>query len=185
RFQVSRSRSRTGSASTGIELRSGFASVHEVECPDAAVGEPPPVDDPGSRRQDEGEEFSGAWCFHGSPDDLYRRRLSPGFGGFHAAGSLSRPAKRTLPWQFGLRLRRKSETQTPPEEVFGNQMGTPVPVEDAADLPAGYEAVKELLDDRNSNAPQRFIYGTSIEALIRNRLNKLWLLNYSHPDTTM
>jgi len=60
-----------------------------------------------------------------------------------------------------------------------------LPVEDAADLPAGYEAVKELLDDRNSNAPQRFIFGTSIEALIRNRLNKLWLLNYSHPDTTM
>ena len=34
-------------------------------------------------------------------------------------------------------------------------------------------------------AAQRFLYGTSIEALIRNRVSKLWLLNYSHPDTTM
>src|SRR4029078_11733806 len=31
----------------------------------------------------------------------------------------------------------------------------------------------------------RFLYGTSIQALIRNQTTKLWLLNYSHPDTTM
>jgi len=60
-----------------------------------------------------------------------------------------------------------------------------LPVEDTADLPAGYEAAKQLLDDSNAGTQQRFLYGTSIEALIRNRVNKLWLLNYSHPDTTI
>ena len=54
-----------------------------------------------------------------------------------------------------------------------------------ADLPAGYEAAKQLIDDPNGDGQQRFIYGTSIEALIQNRISKLWLLNYSHPDTAM
>src|SRR5205823_4866003 len=57
--------------------------------------------------------------------------------------------------------------------------------EDPANLPAGYETAKQLLDDHAVDGAQRFLYGTSIEALIKNRLNKLWLLNYSHPDTTM
>ena len=60
-----------------------------------------------------------------------------------------------------------------------------LPVEDPADLPAGYEAAKHLLDDSTDGSQQRFLYGTSIEALIQNRASKLWLLNYSHPDTTM
>jgi hypothetical protein len=60
-----------------------------------------------------------------------------------------------------------------------------LPVEDPATLPAGYAAAKELLDDHSSEGQQRFIYGTSIESRIRNRPAKLWLLNYSHPDTTM
>jgi hypothetical protein len=60
-----------------------------------------------------------------------------------------------------------------------------LPVEDAADLPAGYEATKQLLDESDGDGQQRFIYGTSIEALIRNQVRKLWLLNYSHPDTAM
>jgi hypothetical protein len=60
-----------------------------------------------------------------------------------------------------------------------------LPVENADDLPAGYEATKQSLEDPGNAAPQRFLYGTSIEALIRNRVSKLWLLNYSHPDTTM
>ena len=59
-----------------------------------------------------------------------------------------------------------------------------LPVENA-DLPAGSEAAKQLLDDSTNAAPQRFLYGTSIEAFIRNRVSKLWLLNYSHPDMTM
>ena len=60
-----------------------------------------------------------------------------------------------------------------------------LPVEDAADLPPGYEAAKQLLDEPTDGGQKRFLYGTSIEALIRNRVSKLWLLNYSHPDTTM
>jgi hypothetical protein len=60
-----------------------------------------------------------------------------------------------------------------------------LPVEDPAVLPAGWEAAKELLDDHADGDQQRFLYGTSIEAVIRNRVSKLWLLNYSHPDTTM
>ena len=60
-----------------------------------------------------------------------------------------------------------------------------LPVENADDLPSGYEATKQSLEDPGNAAPQRFLYGTSIEALIRNRVSKLWLLNYSHPDTTM
>ena len=60
-----------------------------------------------------------------------------------------------------------------------------LPVEDPATLPAGYASAKELLDDHSSEGQQRFLYGTSIEARIRNRPAKLWLLNYSHPDTTI
>jgi hypothetical protein len=60
-----------------------------------------------------------------------------------------------------------------------------LPVEDPAGLPAGYEAAKQLLEEHDADGQQRFLYGTSIEALIRNRVSKLWLLNYSHPDTTM
>jgi hypothetical protein len=60
-----------------------------------------------------------------------------------------------------------------------------LPVEDPASLPAGYESAKQLLDDHPSDDHQRFLYGTSIEALSRNRPGKFWLLNYSHPDTTI
>ena len=42
----------------------------------------------------------------------------------------------------------------------------------------------DLLDDHSADGQQRFLYGTSIEAFIRNRMSKVWLLNYSHPDTT-
>jgi hypothetical protein len=58
-----------------------------------------------------------------------------------------------------------------------------LPVEDPAILPAGYEMAKELLDDHQSE-DRRYVYGTSIEATIQNRLKTVWLLNYSHPDTT-
>jgi len=58
-----------------------------------------------------------------------------------------------------------------------------LPVEDPGSLPAGYAEAKKLLDGAESEG-QRFLFGTSIEAMVRNRLSKLWLLNYSHPDTT-
>src|SRR5262249_801451 len=60
-----------------------------------------------------------------------------------------------------------------------------LPVEDPSGLPADFESAKKLLDDHPSDAHQRFLYGTSIEALIRNQVHKLWLFNYSHPDTTL
>ena len=60
-----------------------------------------------------------------------------------------------------------------------------LPVENPADLPAGYETAKQLLDDGATPDQRRFLYGTSIQASIQNRSTKLWLLNYSHPDTTM
>jgi hypothetical protein len=59
-----------------------------------------------------------------------------------------------------------------------------LPVEDPASLPAGYLSAKQLLDDGATGTP-RFLYGTSIEALIQKRVTKLWLLNYSHPDTSI
>ncbi len=59
-----------------------------------------------------------------------------------------------------------------------------LPVEDPSGLPAGYEAAKELLDPHDPGGSERFLYGTSIEASIRNRIGKLWILNYSQPDTT-
>jgi hypothetical protein len=58
-----------------------------------------------------------------------------------------------------------------------------LPVEDPGSLPADYERAKKLLDD-GTGVEQRFLFGTSIEAMVRNRTSKLWLLNYSHPDTT-
>jgi hypothetical protein len=56
-----------------------------------------------------------------------------------------------------------------------------LPVEDPAALPAGYEMARQLLDDHSEG--QRFIYGTSIDAMVRRRIGTVWLLNYSHPDT--
>src|SRR5207247_7834720 len=46
-------------------------------------------------------------------------------------------------------------------------------------------ATRHLLDGASNAAHQRFLSGTSIETLSRNRVSKLWLLNYSHPDTSM
>jgi hypothetical protein len=68
-------------------------------------------------------------------------------------------------------------------KAFETKWENLLPVEDPASLPAGYETAKNLLDD-GKNEGQRFLFGTSIEAMVRNRLNRLWLLNYSHPDTT-
>jgi len=59
-----------------------------------------------------------------------------------------------------------------------------LPVEDPASLPSGYMTAKALLDDHAADGPQRFLYGTSIEAMVKKRPAKLWLLNYSNPDTT-
>ena len=60
-----------------------------------------------------------------------------------------------------------------------------LPAEDPMDLPSGYETAKKLLDDGAPSDQRRFLYGTAIQASVQNRSSKLWLLNYSHPDTTM
>jgi len=83
---------------------------------------------------------------------------------------------------FAGNIKGKMEIRTKFSETKWENL---LPVEDTASLPAGYETAKKLLDDHSAGGEQRFLYGTSIEALIRNRINKVWLLNYSHPDTTM
>jgi hypothetical protein len=60
-----------------------------------------------------------------------------------------------------------------------------LPVEDTAGLPPGYESARALLAQGESTEERRFLYGTSIEAVLQNKTSKLWLLNFSHPDTTI
>jgi hypothetical protein len=79
-------------------------------------------------------------------------------------------------------LKKKPAVQTRLSETRWENL---LPVEDPADLPPGYETAKQLLDDGTSADQRRFLYGTSIQASIQNRTTKLWLFNYSHPDTTM
>jgi hypothetical protein len=79
-------------------------------------------------------------------------------------------------------LKRKPQIRTRLSETRWENL---LPVEDAADLPSGYEAAKQLLGDDEATDQPRFLYGTSIEASVQNRSSKLWLLNYSHPYTTM
>lgn len=88
-----------------------------------------------------------------------------------------------LIFAFAGPLKRKPVVQTRLSETRWENL---LPVEDPADLPPGYETAKQLLDDSGTPpAQRRFLYGTSIQASIQNRSTRLWLLNYSHPDTTM
>ena len=87
-----------------------------------------------------------------------------------------------LIFAFAGRLKKKLVIQTRPSETRWENL---LPVEDPADLPPGYETAKQLLDDGGAADQRRFLYGTSIQALLQNRSTKFWLLNYSHPDTTM
>jgi hypothetical protein len=119
------------------------------------------------------------------------RRLASTEGGYHL---VSTAATATAPF---LGVRKEPATE---DVIFGfagpkgkTQIHTKLsetkwenllPVEDPENLPAGYETAKQLLDDQPAEGPQRYLYGTSIEALIRNHVSKLWLLNYSNPDTT-
>jgi hypothetical protein len=97
-------------------------------------------------------------------------------------GVRKEPAPQDVIFGFAGPTKGRLQLRTKLEETKWENL---LPVEDPATLPAGYEAAKQLLDDHAAGGPQRFLYGTSIEALVRNRLSKLWLLNYSHPDTTM
>jgi len=131
-------------------------------------------------------EFQGLGVFLG-------RRLTSTEGGYHLVSiavmpidpflSLRRePAPEDLVFGFAGSLKRKLSIHTKLSETKWENL---LPVEDSADLPAGYMDAQKLLDDHPTDDQKRFLYGTSIEAVSRNQLNKLWLLNYSHPDTTL
>jgi hypothetical protein len=122
------------------------------------------------------------------------RRMVSAEGGYHLVslpemaltpflGVRRQPSPNDLIFGFAGPIKGKLEIRGKLSETKWENL---LPVEDPAHLPVGYLSAKQLLDDQISDdAQQRFIYGTSIEALIRNRLSKLWLLNYSHPDTTI
>src|SRR5262249_20413241 len=121
------------------------------------------------------------------------RRMTSTEGGYHVVslpampveallGVRKEPAPQDLIFGFAGPLKRKLQLHPKLSETKWENL---LPVEDAADLPAGYVSAKKVLGDDVSNGQQRFLYGTSIEALIGNRVTKLWLLNYSHPDTTI
>jgi hypothetical protein len=129
--------------------------------------------------------FQGIGVFMGS-------QMTTTEGGFHLVsvaamptepfmGIRQEPSGENLVFGFAGNLKSKHVRTKYSETKWENSL----PVESASDLPTGYEAAKQLLDDPQNAAPQRFLYGTSIESLVRNRAGKLWLLNYSHPDTTM
>jgi hypothetical protein len=87
-----------------------------------------------------------------------------------------------LIFAFAGPMKKKVAVQTRLSETRWEKL---LPVEDPADLPPGYETAKQLLDDGGSPDQRRFLYGTAIQASIENRTTKLWLLNYSHPDTAI
>ena len=97
-------------------------------------------------------------------------------------GVRKEPAPQDLIFGFAGPMKGKIQIHTRLSETKSENL---LPVEDPVNLPAGYLSAKEVLDDPSSGGQQLFLYGTSIEALIRNRIRKVWLLNYSHPDTTI
>ena len=122
------------------------------------------------------------------------RRMTSNEGGYHVVslaalpidpflGLRREPAPEDLIFGFAGPVKGKLLVHTKLSETKWENL---LPVkEETANLPAGYASAKELLDDHPTDPQERFIYGTSIEAVMRNRLSKLWLLNYSHPDTTI
>ena len=117
-------------------------------------------------------------------------RMTTTEGGYHLVsmpalprdpffGVRKEPAPETLVFGFAGRSKGRLQLRTRLSETKWENL---LPVEDPAGWPADYEKVKQLLDD-GKDETRRYLFGTSIEATIRNRLSKLWLLNYSHPDT--
>jgi hypothetical protein len=118
-------------------------------------------------------------------------RMTTTEGGYHLVslavpardpflGIRKEPATEDVIFGFSGPIKRRLQLQTKLSETKWENL---LPVEDPAVLPAGYETAKQLLDDHKDEG-QRYLYGTSIEATVRNRLSTVWLLNYSHPDTT-
>ncbi len=120
------------------------------------------------------------------------RRMSSTEGGYHLVSVPQAPSSpflglrrfassEHLIFGFAGPLKRKLQIRPRLSETKWKDL---LPVEDAADLPSEYEAAKQLLGGDEATDQVRFLYGTSIEASLQNRSSKLWLLNYSHPDTT-
>jgi hypothetical protein len=118
-------------------------------------------------------------------------RMTTTEGGYHLVslavpaqdaflGTRKEPAPGDLIFGFSGPIKRRLQLRTKLAETKWENL---LPVEDPTALPAGYEAAKQLLDDHKDEGP-RYLYGTSIEATVGNRLSTAWLLNYSHPDTT-
>jgi hypothetical protein len=121
------------------------------------------------------------------------RRMTSSEGGYHLVsvtampdqpflGIRKEPAGEDVVFGFAGPVKGKIDIRPKLSETKWENL---LPKEDPADLPAGYETAKQALDDHSSGSERRFVYGTSIQALVKNRFGKLWLLNYSHPDTTM
>jgi hypothetical protein len=119
-------------------------------------------------------------------------RMTTTEGGYHLVsmpalprdpffGVRKEPSPESLVFGFAGRSKGRLQLKTKLSETKWDNL---LPVEDPARLPAGYEKAKRLLDD-GKNETQHYLFGTSIEATVRNRLSKLWLLNYSHPDTAI
>jgi hypothetical protein len=134
----------------------------------------------------EQKSFQGLGIFMGT-------RMTTREGGYHLVsvplmspnpflGLRHEPANEDLIFGFAGSLKGKLQLHTRLSETKWENL---LPVEDTSALPAGFEAAQALLDDHPSDDHKRFFYGTSIEALIRNEVRKLWLFNYSHPDTTL
>jgi hypothetical protein len=130
--------------------------------------------------------FQGMAVFMGS-------QMSSSEGGYHLVsvplmpsspflGLRKLPSSETLIFGFAGPLKKRLQVRTKLSETRWENL---LPVEVAVDLPMGYQTAKDLLGGGESADHPRFLYGTSIEASIQNRPGKLWLLNYSHPDTTI
>jgi hypothetical protein len=130
--------------------------------------------------------FQGLGVFMG-------RRMPSSEGGYHLVslatmasepflGVRKEPAPEDVIFGFSGSIKSKTQIHMKLAETKWENL---LPVEDTANLPAGYESAKQLLDDHPPEGQQRFLYGTSIEAFMRDHLSTLWLLNYSHPDTSM
>src|SRR5262245_33630163 len=76
----------------------------------------------------------------------------------------------------------------PPPQVRTRLTQTPwkneAPVESPDDLPVGYTEAKQDLRSSPLNGLHPVVYGSSMLALVRKRVEKLWLLNYGDPDLT-
>src|SRR5262245_46835267 len=121
------------------------------------------------------------------------KRMTTTEGGYHLIslpemasspflGVRKEPSPQDVIFDFAGHVKGKLQIHTKLSETKWENL---LPVEDEAGLPAGHNSAKELLDDHSADGQQRFLYGTSIQAIIRNRISKVWLLNYSHPDTTL